>query len=77
MHYEYNEYTDTIRIQPQNYLVAERRFIGAPWTVCCDPALPTHPASVAFVIVHENHALRWGEPRPLVDALNRKLRLDK
>jgi len=56
--FSYCESTDTIRLMPQNYLVARKYHRG--WIVDADMAVPVELASKVFHVVHTEHSTRYG-----------------
>ena len=64
----YNAASDTIRLMPQNYIVASRHNAGY-WVIDPDLALKDDVATVFFVIGREHNA-RWGLAQNLVEKLN-------
>ena len=69
----YNEYTDTIRIMPQNYLLMKRGSHGyRPWQIDADLAAPLGIVHAA-VDCYMQHGLRTGTPVAMVQAINARL----
>lgn len=68
MKFEFNEYSNTVRLQPANYLIAQRGLVwGGRWLCDPDAAVPVDLACKAFKVVFQN---RTATPEAIVQALN-------
>lgn len=72
---EFNEYTNTIRQQPENYLIAFKSNEGNPsrWIVDPDSACDPKLARLAFDLCFRHHNVRWGSGIAFANLLNSKL----
>lgn len=72
---DFNEYSNTIRQQPENYLIAFKSNEGSPsrWIVDPDPACNSKLARLAFDLVFTCHNVRWGQGHAFINLLNSKL----
>ena len=72
---EFNEYSNTIRQQPENYLIAFKSNEGNPsrWIVDPDSACDPKLARLAFDMVFTHHNVRWGSGIAFANLLNSKL----
>ena len=72
---EWNEYTNTIRQQPGNYVIAVPSNEGKPsrWIIDPDAACDPSIARLAFDLCFTHHNVKWGSGQAFANLINSKL----
>ena len=78
MKVEYDEYTNTIRQQPQNYVIAIASNTSKPshWIIDPDSACDKDIAQTAFDLCFTHHNVKWGSGIAFANLINSTLNLN-